>query len=150
MLGRGPTQIHLWRKQGSISMVVERKPQLRPTLVGSFRVPATRADKDNVQKLIGAVDVLTALVREYELQVVEETGEGAGVLVDGGGHKGRRPGSTNWSQERFWRKYKKEADQMSRPYRATHLAARIGVVYTTFRNYMKKFGPPPGYAAPGD
>jgi hypothetical protein len=39
---------------------------------------------------------------------------------------------------------------LTRPYRGTHLAARIGLVYGTFTNYLNRWGPPPGYAAPGD
>ncbi len=124
------------------------------SIIGTLLVPAADEEKSNVQQLVGAVEVLTAFVRQHGLRVVG-VGEKVDVIVDNGAHddgrpKGRRLGSTNWSQDRFWRKYRKVADSMRRPYKRTHFAARIGLVYGTFTNYLERWGPPPGYAGPGE
>jgi predicted amidophosphoribosyltransferase len=64
--------------------------------------------------------------------------------------RGRKLGSTNWSQQRFWLKYTWASKQLKRPYRKTHLADLIGLRYTTFLKYLSLWGPPPRCAAPGE
>ena len=115
----------------------------------SYYLAPARGEEINTQGLIGRSDIVTAFVREHGLRVVDEEGLPVGHDVPWSG-RGRRPGSTNWSQERFHRRYRFAAQGMARPYKRTHLAARIGLVYATFMNYLERWGPPPGMAAPGD
>lgn len=121
------------------------------TIVTYYFAPA--GEEINTEAVMGSMDVVTALVREYGLRIVGDVDErGLPVAQECApwSRRGRRPGSTNWSQERFWRRYRTAAQGMSRPYKRTHLAARIGLVYATFCNYLERWGPPPGVAAPGD
>jgi len=111
----------------------------------------SRQEVCNTEGLIGRVEIVTAFVREHGLRVVEEQ---QGDLVSNDGEqqpgRGRRRGSTNWTRDRFWRGYSRATQGMARPYKRTHLAARIGLVYATFSNYFERWGPPPGSAAPGE
>jgi ferric-dicitrate binding protein FerR (iron transport regulator) len=130
-------------------MVLARQPAPRQAVIGTYLVPATHGEV-NVQELWGAVDVLTAFVREHELRVV---GAGEQVGMDAqrqAGTRGRKPGSTNWTKERYYREYTAAAVGMERPYKRTYLAAQMGLGYAAFANYLGRWGPPPGVAAPGD
>ena len=66
------------------------------------------------------------------------------------GRRGRRKGDTNVSREYFWEQYRGAADQLTRPYRWTHLQARTCFTYWAFRKYFELWGAPPGYAKPGE
>jgi hypothetical protein len=73
---------------------------------------------------------------------------------NGSGHeRGRPKGSTNVTDAYFWQLYRSavdEAPRLQRPYRKTHLAARTGLTYRAFCGYLDRWGPPTGYAKPGE
>jgi len=123
---------------------------IRPTrtTLGTYLVPAVH-EESNVQALKGAVEVLTAFVREHGLRVDAEQDD---HLMNNKeeSRRGRKRGSTNWSQKRFYREYERVASGMSRPYGRTRMAALLGLAYLTFCKYLDMWGPPPGVAAPGD
>jgi hypothetical protein len=114
------------------------------------RVPVASREASNVTALYATASALGWL-RTNHLGVVALLTTVAGkerMVAESG--RGRRPGSTNWSRERFWRRYASAVRLLKRPYRRTHLAAHIGLSYGTFMHYLALWGPPCGIARPGD
>jgi hypothetical protein len=115
---------------------------------GGIAVPLRHNASSNVGALVGRESTLAKLVGSWAAQQL--------VLLASDGEppqpkqRGRKPGSTNWTQQRFWRKYLETARRLRRPYRRTHLAAGMGLAYMTFLKYFALWGPPPGSFAPGE
>jgi len=68
--------------------------------------------------------------------------------------RGRKKGGSNASREYFWEQYRNAVDglngqpRMQRPYTFVGLACRTSFTTGTFTTYVKRWGPPPGYAGP--
>jgi hypothetical protein len=97
----------------------------------------------------GALRHLLAAYPEVGASLAASGGKEADEFV-ARDRRGRKLGSTNWSRERFWRRYRQATQYFRRPYRRTHLAAHIGLSYQTFTHYLDLWGPPEGVAAPGE
>jgi len=92
----------------------------------------------------------------YEFPQSAATENGELLRDDEDKGKGRPAGGTNVGREFFWEQYRNGVDgmdglpRMQRPYRKTHLQARTNFTYKAFIKYLDLWGPPPGYAAPGE
>ena len=115
--------------------------------MSEYLIPSPRG---NAIALRGRPEVLDALVREHGWQFGTVETTGVDEEQEGKRKPGRKLGSTNWTRDRFWRRYARVANGLRRPYRGTHLAVRIGLAYGTFRHYYELWGAPPGFVGPGD
>lgn len=144
-----------FRKGGSMGVASIGEGNLLET--AEVHIPLVSRKGSNVHMWYGTLGALRSLLSSpgRETMFADPTSVLAlarkATAVDMAGEgRGRKPGSTNWTRERFWRRYAKVAPNMRRPYRRTHLAARIGLSYQTFVHYLELWGPPQGHLAPGD
>jgi hypothetical protein len=116
------------------------------------RVPLTNdSDEANADALLGPRSAIDRLLTRHELiHLLAAYTVTTSHDVMSTTERGRRAGSTNWSRERFWRRYREAAARLARPYRRTHLAAGVGLSYATFCRYLSIWGPPEGTPGPGD
>jgi hypothetical protein len=127
---------------------------------GGIGVPLRQSASSNVSALVGRESSLAKMLDDVLPHVAKLLDEALLQQFPMFGppdgeppqpkHRGRKPGSTNWTQQRFWRKYLETARRLSRPYRRTHLAAGMGLAYMTFLKYFALWGPPPGSFGPGE
>ena len=99
---------------------------------------------EQCEDTIGTPQALAALRLTVQTAIVEAEDPKPST------RRGRQAGSTNWSRERFWRKYAEAARGLEPPYLPTHLAALMLLNYATFNKYLALWGPPAGVRAPRD
>src|SRR5262245_24973131 len=96
---------------------------------GGINIPLRTSESFNVSALIGRESIVSRLVGEHGRLLAFALPENESPHAK---RRGRKVGSTNWTRERFWRKYTEAARHLRRPYRKTHLAVQMSLAYMTF------------------
>jgi hypothetical protein len=125
-----------------------------PLNTGMINVPVrSTMSESNVSALFGTTGAIDRFLQEHREELKDALLKTVAQL-DGEEipkkRRGRKQGSTNWSKERFWRRYRIAARGLKRPYVRTHLAVGMKLTYATFAKYLALWGPPQDVAGPGD
>jgi len=113
---------------------------------GGVSVPLRMGESFNVSALIGREGIVSRLVGERNQLLAFAFADDESSHAN---RRGRKVGSTNWTRERFWRKYTEATRHLRRPYRKTHLAVQMSLAYMTFCKYLALWGPPNDWLGPG-